>query len=322
MESISTTLLDNFLIEPYNYIISITDYVYVPDINNIIENTSKSYELINDTFYLAMSELSINDFSSFIIEYKYFIFMMLVFDIFLIYFIMTLIENYFTKIDKKYYKNKPKIVNNSIHKNTSNKLYIDSLFEINANNKNILSKINSNGNNYYYALLRIKLKSPIEMNNTNTNYNLHTIITETDKKTDSDTFSTNDMYMIIKFNYNHNNSTPILFSEIIVNILNILNSLSIDKYKSDDFIVLVISKNINPSININEFTSGLKYINYDFANFKNIILSKDNKIGFILLLPIKQVYDLFLDVHNDILFESTSYKIDYDNNEYWYTNTI
>ena len=171
-------------------------------------------------------------------------------------------------------------------------------------------------NNYYYALLRIKMKHNITLNKTN--YNIQTIIVNSDN--DAETFRTSDMYMIIKFYYN---DTDIRISQMIINVINFLNYLTHDTYKNEDFIVLAISKDsINCNINPNEFYNGLHNIKYDLCNVKQINLRQDRTIGFTLLLPIKQIYELFLDVYNDIIFESTSYKIDFDNNEYWYNNSI
>ena len=148
--------------------------------------------------------------------------------------------------------------------------------------------------------------------------NIQTIIVSTDN--DAETFRTSDMYMIIKFYYN---DTDIRISQMIINVINFLNYLTHDTYKNEDFIVLAISKdNINHNINPNEFYNGLHNIKYDLYNIKHINLNKERTIGFTLLLPIKQVYELFLDVYNDIIFESTSYKIDFDNNECWYNNSM
>ena len=95
-----------------------------------------------------------------------------------------------------------------------------------------------------------------------------------------------------------------------------------DEYKNEDFVVLAISKDKQTQLNNNEFYNGLNNINYELCNVKHLTLDKEQKIGFILLLPLKQIYDLFLDVYNDVIFESTSYKIDYDNNECWYDNSL
>jgi hypothetical protein len=342
--------MDYLVTEPVNYIVSFTDYIYIPDISSILttmaENTSQS----------SINEITMNDINYVLYEYKLFISIIILFTIIIIFFMNKFIDEYLMKLDSKTYRqknntlkdNKIKIntlkinkLNNDTNTNylkTQNNvpmqtivfnketsitkgLFIDSVLEINANNKQIRQKIKVNeANNYYYALLRIKLKNTITLNKTK--YNLQTITVNTDN--DAETFSTSDMYMIIKFNYNHNNNTTnINLSQIIVNVINFLNHLSPNNYKNEDFVVLAISKDsIHNTINPNEFYNGLHNIKYDLCNVKQINLSQDRTIGFTLLLPTKQVYELFLDVYNDIIFESTSYKIDFDNNEYWYNNSI
>jgi hypothetical protein len=361
--------MDNLIIKPYNYLLSFTEYLTIPNsigniITIIIENTSKTYQFINYTIEtsindinyinyindindinsMSISDITMNDIIYIIYEYKIFISIMTLFSLITIYFMNKLIDEYFINLNHKnnklkLNKNKSNNFNNiNINKFENHKpieiqnillnnndsitegLFIDSVLEINANHKNILNKIivNNNNNNYYYALLRIKLKHNITLNKTN--YNLQSIIVDTDN--DSDTFSSSNMYMIIKFNYiNTNTNTNIKLSQVIVNVMNVLNNYSQDIYKNEDFIVLAISKDTH-NINPNEFYNGLRNINYDLYNVKHINLNKENTIGFTLLLPIKQIYELFLDVYNDIIFESTSYKIDFDNNEYYYNNSI
>jgi len=353
--------MDNLLFNPYNYILSFTDYLSIPDIiTTINENTSKTYQIINDTIELSINDInsmSINDFTmnniyNAICEYKVFISMTTLFSISLLFYINNLMDEYLTNIN---YNNNHIKKNNSLNINTlkindtttttiinhlenqisnqkDNKLimakklitkglFIDSVLEINANNKNIFDKImvnESNNNNYYYALLRIKMTKDITLNKTN--YNLQHIIVNTDN--DAETFNTGDMYMIIKFKYK-SASTTINLSQVILNVMNTLNYLSKDELKNQDFIVLAISKDKDlEKNNPYEFYNGLRNINYDILNTKHIQLDKEHKIGFTLLLPIKQIYDLFLDVYNDTIFESTSYKIDFDNNEYWYNNSM
>lgn len=349
--------MDNLIIKPYNYLLSFTDYIpNTNSIGNIItiinENTSKTYEIINDTIKtsindinsnsMSISDITANDIYFVIYEYNIFISIMTLFIVITLYYMNNLIDEYFNnklklklnklKLNKSNYFN---IINTNKFENhtpieiqkillnnnasITKGLFIDSVLEINANHKNILNKImvnenKSENNNYYYALLRVKLKNNITLNKNN--YNLQSIIVDT--VNDADTFSSSDMYMIIKFNYTN---TTIKLSQVIVNVMNILNHYSHDIYKNKNFIVLAISKDTH-NINPNEFYNGLENINYDLCNVKHINLTKENNLGFTLLLPIKQIYELFLDVYNDIIFESTSYKIDFNNNEYWYNNSI
>ena len=355
--------MDYLISEPYNYLLSFVNYIIMPytnSISNLIiimnENTSKTFDVINDTLEttindfnsISLSDITMNDINHVIYEYKLFILFMTLFSIITFYFVNKLIDEYLIKLNqkntilkintgksinfntinkKKLENHKPIIIKNIIKNVVNNEntfmtkgLFVDSVLEINANKKNIVEKIMVNkiiNNNYYYALLRIKMKEKITLNKTN--YNLQTIIIETDN--DAETFSTGDMYMIIKFNYTNLN---INISHIIVNIMNILNYLSPDEYKNEDFIVLAISKDkdICNNNNTNEFYNALHNIKYDLCNLKQINLNKNHTVGFTLLLPLKQIYELFLDVYNDIIFESTSYKIDFDNNECWYNNSI
>ena len=342
--------IDNLLINPYNYIISFTDYVYLPDLNKITNVINDTIELsMNDINSMSISDITINNINNVIYEYKIFISFMILMSIFSVYVANKLIDNYIIKLteEEKYkrYKNMInintlKIINSLDNTNIQENqkmnvhqqqlrtkgLFIDSILEINANNNKIIEKIKVKVNdkdNYYYALLRIKLKHNIILKNTNVNLNNINFKINKDKDKDNDTLKSNDMYMIIRFNYNYKNEdTNIKISHIIVNVMNYLNYLTKDQFKNEDFVVLAISKDTQSELNSNEFYNSLKNINYNLCNVKHLTLDSEKKIGFILLLPLKQIYDLFLDVYNDIIFESTSYKIDYDNNECWYNNSL
>jgi hypothetical protein len=337
-------VMDNLFSKPYNYITSFADYLYVSESNtlsNIINDTIKVS--INDinSMSMSISDITMNGINNIIYEYKIFITIIILISIFFIYLVNKLIDNYVMKLteeNKKRYKNMINIntlkITNSIDNNiqeyqkiNSNTnqirtkgLFIDSVLEINANNSKIIQKIKVNEkDNYYYALLRIKLKHNIILKNSKVNG--HNINFEINK--DNDTINSGDMYMIIRFNYIYKNEGRNLhMSHVIVNVMNYLNYLTKDEFKNDDFVVLAISKDTQSELNSNQFYNGLKNINYELCNVKHLTLDKEKKIGFILLLPLKQIYDLFLDVYNDIIFESTSYKIDYDNNECWYNNSL
>ena len=45
-------------------------------------------------------------------------------------------------------------------------------------------------------------------------------------------------------------------------------------------------------------------------------------VNYALLLPIHPVYDLFMDVYNNCIFESTKYVIDNENYESWNGKSI
>ena len=355
MDSISTILIDH-LNRPYKYIASFSDYLYIPNINEIItiinENTSKTYEIINQSFAsmipsdlpselpndipIAVSKLNINLQKQFlnntntnennyynIIQNEIILYIGLTLCTIMIYFTHKLYNEYLleNEYDKLYNMN-----NKSVHtllddiENNPNKitqgLFTKSIYEINTNNKTIIHKmINNNDTNSYYVLLRIKMKNVISVyepsNETTQNDN------DNDNESESRQGYTNDMYMILKFTYVHDNNTDINninVSQLLLNTINILNSLTRYEYKNKDFVIVAISKSNN--IKPNEFFDGLKNINYELFNIKNIIF-KNYNYGFILLLPMKEVYDLFLDVYNNTIFVSSLYKINKNNTETW-----
>jgi len=102
-----------------------------------------------------------------------------------------------------------------------------------------------------------------------------------------------------------------------------MNDLNIGEYRTNDFIICGIAtgKDINPM----EFTNGLKHVGYELEN--NIQVNKQIAgtnmiVNYGLLLPIHQVYDIFMDVYNNSLFESRQYVIDNDNYESWNGKSI
>jgi len=201
------------------------------------------------------------------------------------------------------------------------KLYTDSLTELARQNNTIISKMKNNSS--YFVLLRIKMKNDLLMRTTK--YNLHNKLDNV--KTNS--FTTKDMFMVMGFNYNTNmkasNGEPILdlglepISNIIVKCINYINHISEDKYVNEDFVVAAIGR-MNEK-RTNEFYDGLVNINYELFNVKNVNvrIDKDNAkiVKYILTLPIYNVYNAFMDIYNDIIFESSLYKIDDKNFEYW-----
>jgi len=331
MQIISYNLLNYLVTNPYQYIISCTENMYLPNITTIIkeinDNTSNTYEFINDTIESSIYNIEQNfnavEFNNFIIQYKLFISLVILFITILIYFINTsfdkyLINIYNEKFNQEYNRIKNEnLKNNNIQKFITKGLFIDSVFEMNVNHNNMINKIKVNTTNSYYALIRIKLKNSIEMKKTK--YHLENIKFDND----NDKFKINDMYLIVRFIYKHDddNNKNIKISEIIINIMNIINSLKLNELNNEDFVVLAISKD-NNTLNDNEFYNSLKNINYDSTNVKKIILDKKKNTGFTLFLPVKDIYDLFLDVYNNIIFESTSYKINSDNNECWYNHAF
>lgn len=340
MSYINSIILTNFIFKPYNYLISITEYLYMTDINSIIttinENTTNTYVNLNN----KLNYIDI-DYKELSLEHKVSIYLILISIIFTMYCINLLIY-YYEEHDNKLITNSfidrfiKRFTNNITNINTSTNnnfitsgMFLESIEELNINNKYIINKMinnestESNEMYSYYALIRVKMSNNITMNNTKNN-----ILNNIPEKNinyinkEKNTFNTNDMYMIIKFVYS--NKIEDLYNckiyKIILNCMNVLNLNTHDDYKNKDFIILAISKeNI---INPNEFYDSLCNINYEYSNFKHINAINNNKLGFILLLPIKKIYDLFLDVYNNVIFESTAYHIDVKNNEYWYDNLL
>ena len=86
-----------------------------------------------------------------------------------------------------------------------------------------------------------------------------------------------------------------------------------------DFIVVAISKR-NEQTNPIEFYNGLVNNKYEMNNYHDIICNIPNsnmKCGYILTLPVHNIYDIFLDVFPDVIFESKKYEMDNQNYESW-----
>ena len=328
-------LFDHMIVEPFNHIVSFGSHLpedignYINEINQSTDetltkilNSNNITELqeitidLNITFYNNLMQLQVNTYIT--------LFLITL----VIYGLNNLVDkyieyNYIKDLNHKteiYNKNINQIfqnINENPNKITSG-LFIDSLKEIEMNNKYIIEKMKYNNTNSYYMLLRIKTKNPIDI--ITTKYNLRN-----NKQTEGNKINsnTNDNYMLMKFNFNYEKfkNNNIAIKDIIINNINLLNYLSNDAYKNKDFIVLGIS-NSKQNFNANEFFNGLFNINYESFNIKNIILNKNGLIGYTLLLPTKKVYDMYMDVFNDVIFESIGYKIDSNNDEYWYNDFL
>ena len=343
MDSVSNILIDH-LTGPYKYIASFSDYLYIPNINDIItiinENTSKTYDITNElpnNIPIAVSKLNINIQKQFqnntnennnydIFQNEIILYIGLTLCTIMIYFTHKLYNDYLieNEYDKLYNMNNKSLnillddIENNPYKITTG-LFTKSIFEINNNNKNIIDKMlnNNDDTNSYYVLLRIKMKNIISVYEPSTETSNETSNETSPNENERRQAYTNDMYMILKFTYipdENNDINNLNVSQLILNTINILNSLTRYEYKNKDFVIVAISKSNNTKPN--EFFDGLKNINYELFNIKNIIF-KNYNYGFILLLPMKQVYDLFLDVYNNTIFVSSLYKINKNNTETW-----
>jgi hypothetical protein len=197
-------------------------------------------------------------------------------------------------------------------------LYLESIAEVNDHGKEIIQNIKEETE--YWALLRVQMKNYINIAGTITDLHGNNIIGNT-----LDAFQTKDMYLVLRFKPLKNYNANILFGNIIVGFMNYLNRISDKKYHTSDFIVCAIG---NSSLKETaEFTNGLKNINYEMENYINV-KSFDGTNGglqyvnYSLMLPIHNIYDLFMDVYNNCIFESKKYIIDDENYESWNGKSI
>ena len=188
------------------------------------------------------------------------------------------------------------------------KLYLHSLIEITQNNSDIMSKLKTNTN--YIVIMRVKLKHYVQMKNTK--YELHSKYKK--YNTTKKDFITKDMYMIMGFNFNNQHTN---FATIIVAFINHLNSISEEKYKNEDFLIIAIGS-VNENI-INSFVNGIVNIKYELFNLIDVIfnLKNNNFIKYTLTLPIIRINNMILDMFSDTIFISRHYSIDKHNYERW-----
>jgi hypothetical protein len=297
--------------EIYNEVYNIKDDFYTKIINYINE-TNETNKAI-DTSYKT---IDINYSNNYNLNY------LIAFQIILYYVITIFLSFIIIKkvINKSDPNNNCSITNDTVNEpiknntvinpiiNDDSKLYLGSLIEIAKNNSKIMSQLKTGIN--YIVILRIKLKHYLNMKNTKYNLN-NKYIKNNYNNTD---FSTKDMYMIMGFNYNNQHKH---FTHIIVNFINHLNSISEEKYKNEDFIV-VAAGSVNDNIP-GDFIKGINNIKYELFNLVNVIfnLKNDNFIKYTLTLPIHNVNNMILDIFNETIFESKYYTIDKNNNERW-----
>lgn len=201
-------------------------------------------------------------------------------------------------------------------------LYYQSIQEVLSKNAEIISKMKPHDD--YWVLLRVVMKNPLEMKRSK--YQLHGNNTGTGTgNSRNQVFNTKDMFMIIRMKYSNSFGKEDNFSmgNSIIRCMNQLNIISDEKYKTKDFIVVSIG-NTNDNTNPIEFYNGLINNNYELYNYRDVIIkvAENINIGYILLLPINKVYDIFMDVYNNTLFESKKYEMDDNNYESWAGNSI
>lgn len=196
-------------------------------------------------------------------------------------------------------------------------LYLESVAEVNNYGKEIIQNIKEETE--YWALLRVQMKTYLDMAGTIADLHGNNIIGNT-----QEAFQTKDMYLVLRFKPLKNYNANILFGNVIVGFMNYLNRISEKKYYTSDFIVCAIG---NSSLKESaEFANGLKNINYEMENYINVKSYVETNglqyITYSLMLPIHNIYDLFMDVYNNCIFESKKYVIDDENYESWNGKSI
>ena len=223
---------------------------------------------------------------------------------------------------------------NTNTKSQTDNLYFQSILEVLSKNNEIVDKLEKNTD--YWILLRVVMKHPLKMKRTK--YELHGNNVD---NIGNRAFNTQDMYIIIKLRFYDyefmNGNVKFSMANTIVRCMNHLNQISPEEYKTKDFIVVAISTkpivnnntntntntNNNSNSNGNEFYNGLINNNYELYNFKEMNIKINGKnddthyIGYIMMLPIHEIYDIFMDVYNTTLFETVKYAIDDNNYESW-----
>jgi hypothetical protein len=230
-----------------------------------------------------------------------------------------------------------KVMNDKINAKINAKIGFDRILEYNkmmygkSLNELNMMKINftNRKTNIYQVLLRVQMRKPLIMKTTK--YELHSNNLVKSNR-NMKLFTTRDMYMSFGFVLNPKYTVSVN----IVSMLNYINSIILDEFKISDFIILALStiKNTKP----HEFYNGLININYELFNMYDIVCKKkilqninnnNNSSNTIMnlfkvtyTLPVHEVYDMFLDAFNDIIFESKKYEIDDNNYESWNGKSI
>jgi hypothetical protein len=199
-------------------------------------------------------------------------------------------------------------------------LYTESIMEVVKMNDTILDKMleSKNKKTMYWVLLRVQMKNPLNMNKTK--FELHGNHTGDRNATK---FTTKDAFMVMKFIYyksnDNKNNSSINIGKILINFMNYYNNFVEEKYKTNDFIVVAISQ-IEDNTNPKEFYMGLIANEYEKNNYHDVVFTVPRtniRAGYVLTFPIHQVYDIFLDVFTNVIFESKYYEMDNNNFELW-----
>ena len=205
-------------------------------------------------------------------------------------------------------------------------LFYESIKELNDEGDSIVKSMEKD--TFYWILLRVQTGNYIDM--AGTHFELHgnhirdggdINNSESNKCDTRNPFKTRDFYMILKITTKTriNFKNDILFGNAILRIMNYTNLFVLPKFHNTDFIVCAIAT--SPFIESDEIEKTMKGIEYDTANLITIP-SINGNIQCVLLLPVHQVYDAFMDMYNNTIFESKKYIIDDDNYESWNGKSI
>lgn len=195
-------------------------------------------------------------------------------------------------------------------------LYLESVKEVNDASKKIIASFEKGQT--YWVLVRVQMLKHINM--AGTKFELHGNNIHPETTDTKSAFQTKDAYLIFKFKIMNDISPNTLIGNVIVRYMNDLNT---GAFPTNDFIICGIGT--CRDIGVHEFINGLKHIDYELENniCANKYISRTNMIiTYGILLPIHQIYDVFMDVYNNCLFESTKYVIDNDNYESWNGKSI
>jgi hypothetical protein len=214
--------------------------------------------------------------------------------------------------------NAPKInnANNILMYKINKGLYLESVAELNTVSKNLVKKLEKGQT--YWVLIRVQMRDYLNMAGTKFEVHGNNIHKETSNTKEA--FQTKDAYLILKFRILGDIKED---SRIGYQIIHFMNELNHSKYITNDFIICAIGT--SPKVDPNEFNTGLKYIGYEMENNIEVIKKTGRTnilVNYKLLLPVHQVYDVFMDVYNNCLFESTKYVIDNNNYESWNGKSI
>ena len=195
-------------------------------------------------------------------------------------------------------------------------LYIESICEVNTASKNFVKLFQKERT--YSVLIRAQMRN--YMNMVGTKFELHGNHIHNDTKNTKEPFRTKDAYYIMSFKIINDIKDDSLVGNVIARFMNDFNY---GEYTTNDFIICAIgSRTTDEPL---EFNNGIKYIGYELENYIEInkqIPGFNIKCNYTLLLPIHQIYDIFMDIYNDCIFESTKYVIDNDNYESWNGKSI